>query len=142
MEAVAFRSQDDKRDEKDLCGRNPVREVFSRGMRSLQFAHYADCWTRATPQNVLGRPLRYKWIHVHSLYAGMGGFAFDMSLLPQGQDAFVPNVDQLHLSPLGVLLLAKCGCLPNISLREIKDKSKADGLAKTIVCVQAGWMVI
>ena len=72
----------------------------------------------------------------------MGGFVFDMDQLPQGCDAFIPSQQRLHLSPLGVLLLAKCGCLPDISPQDIKDKSKADGLAKTIVCAQAGWMVL
>lgn len=39
-------------------------------------------------------------------------------------------------------LLAKSGLLPPISEREISDKSKADGLAKTLVCLQAIWMVV
>ena len=75
------------------------------------------------------------------MYAGMGGFVFDMSLLPEGDDAFIPNQKRLTLTASGVICLAKCGCLPEVSLREISDKSKADGLAKALVCLQAGWMV-
>ena len=67
---------------------------------------------------------------------------FDMDRLPAGDNAFIPGRDRLSLTPLGVLLLAKCGSLPRITLQEIKDKSKADGLTKTIVCIQTGWMVV
>lgn len=105
----------------------------------LPFSHLQD---KEASVSALERLPRHEWTRVHSLYAGMGGFAFDAGQLPQGQDAFVPHIDRLHLSPLGVLLLAKCGLLPNLSLQEIKDKSKADGLAKTIVIFQAGWMVV
>ncbi len=76
------------------------------------------------------------------MYAGMGGFAFEMDLLPQGDEAFIPNRDRLTLSAPGVLLLARCGRLPVIHLKDLKDKSKRDGIERFIVCVQAGWMVI
>lgn len=76
------------------------------------------------------------------MYAGMGGFAFDMDILPQSHDAFIPAQQRLTLTAPGVILLAKCGCFPDLSLKEIRDKSKADGLAKTLVCLQAGWMVV
>ena len=72
----------------------------------------------------------------------MEGFVFDRDMFPRGEDACTPKHERLHLSPLGILLLARCGIFMNISLQDIRDKSKADGLAKTIVCVQAGWMVL
>lgn len=76
------------------------------------------------------------------MYAGMGGFVFDMDVLPQGDDAFIPARQRLTLTAPGVILLAKCGYLPDLSIKEIRDKSKADGLAKALVCLQAGWMVV
>nr|WNZ75644.1 hypothetical protein [Trichoderma harzianum] len=40
------------------------------------------------------------------------------------------------------VLLAKCGLLPDISLEDIKDKSKTDGSGKLICCFQVSWMVV
>jgi hypothetical protein len=48
----------------------------------------------------------------------------------------------LTLTASGVILLAKCGHLPDIDKAIIKDKSKADALTKTLVCLQAGWMIV
>lgn len=55
------------------------------------------------------RSHRYPWTHVHNFYAMMGGFAFSTSLIP------------------------------DLSKDEIRDKSKTDGLAKSLVCLQVGW---
>jgi hypothetical protein len=52
------------------------------------------------------------------------------------------EAERLTLTPRGIALLAECGLLPKLSREEIGDKSKADGLAKNFVCVQADWMVI
>ena len=83
-----------------------------------------------------------RWTFIHSMYAGMGGFVFEIDLLPQDDGAFIPNRDRLTLTAPGVLLLARCGRLPVISAKDIEDKSKRDGLERFIVCVQAGWMVV
>jgi hypothetical protein len=58
------------------------------------------------------------------MYATMGGFAFDMDLLPQSEDRFITNRDRLTLSAPGVLLLARCGRLPVVSLKDIEVKGK------------------
>lgn len=72
----------------------------------------------------------------------MGGFVFDVSLLPQGNDAFIPDRERLTLTTAGVLLLARCGHVPDLNVTEITDKSKADSIAKALVCLQASWMVV
>ena len=77
---------------------------------------------------------------VPSSYAGIGGFAFDLST-PTGPE-LIPGLQRLHLTPRGILLLAKCGLLPKVSGEEILDKSKTDGTGKTICCIQVGWMLI
>lgn len=41
-----------------------------------------------------------------------------------------------------MLLLAKTGLLPDLDEREIKDKSKTDGLAKALVLLQVTWMLL
>lgn len=80
---------------------------------------------------------------VHSFYAGMGGFVFelpDQTLEKAGP--FIPSHRRLHVTPRGVQLLDKCGLLPRITIDDIMDKSKADGSGKVICCVQVLWMVV
>lgn len=82
------------------------------------------------------------WTKVHSFYAGMGGFVFELPT-PHTNDAeFIPGLSRLTLTTRGVLLLARCGLLPVISKEDIKDKSKSDSLAKSLVLLQAGWMLV
>ena len=83
------------------------------------------------------------WTIVHGFYAGMGGFAFEFEVDRPSDLAYcLPNLRRLTLTARGVSLLAKCGRLPNTSKEEIEDKSKADHLAKTLICVQAAWLLV
>lgn len=68
---------------------------------------------------------------MHSFYAGMEEFTaeLDVSFANRGLSK------RLTLSARGVAFLARCGHLPNINKDDIKDKSKADGLSKSLVCV-------
>lgn len=82
---------------------------------------------------------RHKWTITHSHYAIMGGFAFDTDIakcefLPEGRK-------RAALTSSGVLRLATVTphLLPDLSVNQIKDKSKANRLAKTIVALQATW---
>ncbi|KAL8870684.1 MAG: hypothetical protein Q9174_003329, partial [Haloplaca sp. 1 TL-2023] len=80
---------------------------------------------------------RSEWTIVHGFYALMGGYAF----APPGND-FLPNgVNRTTITPTGLrfLLEHEPTALPEITADEIRDKSKADGLKKTLVCVQALW---
>lgn len=79
---------------------------------------------------------------MHGFYAGMGGFVID--LVPyQREPSFIPRkYERLTLTARGVKLLYECGHLPVMQKSDIKDKSKADSLAKSLVCLQAGWMCI
>lgn len=75
----------------------------------------------------------------HSFYAIMGGFAFDTSNEDQN---FLPgNRTRISLTKLGLDFLTyhEPDLLPDISETQIQDKSKANSLAKTIVCLQALW---
>jgi len=71
----------------------------------------------------------------------MGGFAidFDTSFIRNKPTPF-----RATLTARGVSFLAKCNYLPppNISKAFIDDKSKADSLAKVLVCVQAMWCLM
>lgn len=78
----------------------------------------------------------------HGFYAGMGGFVFDVdNSLFRKDSEMVSGTRRLTLTARGALLLYQCGLLPRIRQSEILDKSKADGLAKVLACLQAGWMV-
>ncbi|KAJ9641389.1 hypothetical protein H2201_008735 [Coniosporium apollinis] len=82
---------------------------------------------------------KHPWTFVHSLYAVMGGIAFDVS---NAERKFLPDdLTRLTLTPTGLLYLAqkRPSLVPDISLAKIQDKSKANNLAKTLVCLQVLW---
>ena len=86
--------------------------------------------------------LRNPWTMTHSFFASTGGFVFDYweedqwNFLPRG----TPH--RLSITARGMALLIKCGHVPDIPEAEIKDKSKANNVAKALVMIQAFWMLI
>ncbi len=83
---------------------------------------------RIEPQN---QP--HTWSTEQAFFAICGGFAVKSA-------SFYPT-ERLTFTVQGLLELAKSGLLPSISGDDIEDKSKANTVAKTIVCVQAGWFL-
>lgn len=84
-------------------------------------------------------PRKHAWTMTHSYFAIMGGFAFDSEVI---KDELLPDGrKRVALTSLGVLRLGATipHLLPDLSVSQIKDKSKANSLAKTIVCLQASW---
>ncbi|OCK85225.1 hypothetical protein K432DRAFT_318689 [Lepidopterella palustris CBS 459.81] len=85
---------------------------------------------------------RNPWTLVHSYYAIMGGFSMDTSAEEQN---FMPDDrTRLTLTSEGVRFLAEQEphLIPDISAAQIWDKSKANGLAKALVCLQAFWFCV
>ncbi|KAJ7458534.1 hypothetical protein FB451DRAFT_1273373 [Mycena latifolia] len=81
------------------------------------------------------------WNLVHGFYAVMGGYAIDVST----GDPFLPNgIKRLTLTSDGVRFLLQNApdLVPRVSEEDINDKSKADGLAKLLVALQAGWFCL
>ncbi|ORY15728.1 hypothetical protein BCR34DRAFT_558444 [Clohesyomyces aquaticus] len=76
-----------------------------------------------------------EWSIAQCYFAVMGGITI------QAGDGF-DGSPQFSLTPEGVRLLSFLGRLPEVSESQVRDKSKADGLAKSIVCLQAGWMIL
>lgn len=79
---------------------------------------------------------------MHGFYAVMGGYAFDMS---DSTEPFLPpSLTRLTIIASGLRFLARKepNFIPNISKEEIQDKSKANSLVKTIVCLQTSWFYI
>ncbi|MBE3041943.1 hypothetical protein IMZ48_05055 [Candidatus Bathyarchaeota archaeon] len=88
---------------------------------------------------------RFQWTMEHSFFACAGGFAFELQSLadsihdqPKGESQ---HAQRLTITARGISLLARCGCLPDIEAEQIKDKSKANDLAKAAVLAQATWML-
>lgn len=65
----------------------------------------------------------------------MGGFIVDVSHLHN-------TLSRLTISPKGLYFLAKHGHFVKISDDAVRDKSKADTLAKLLVCLQVSWMLV
>lgn len=87
---------------------------------------------------------KYAWTHVHSFYAVMGGFVYDTSDLPDNEQFLPGNRTRVTLAPDAVIYIARLcpWLLPDISEESIQDKSKANSLAKGVVCVQAFWFIL
>jgi hypothetical protein len=83
----------------------------------------------------------HAWTRIHSHFALMGGFAFDTSKL--NPNIFRDNRTRMTLGPSALQLLAanEPDLIPDISKDTILDKSKANGFAKFLVCLQACWFV-
>ncbi|KAI9718373.1 MAG: hypothetical protein M1812_004094 [Candelaria pacifica] len=74
------------------------------------------------------------WTMHQAFFAVMGGFVVESR-------RFNPS-SHLTFTPGGIFELAKAGLLPRISTEVIEDKSKADAIAKLVVCVQASWFLV
>lgn len=87
-----------------------------------------------------------EWTITHSFFACTGGFAIEFAdpSLPSsaGSDVEKQVPRRLAITAKGMALLAQCGFVPEISRREIDDKSKSNNLAKTTVVLQATWMLV
>ena len=77
------------------------------------------------------------WSREHGFYAIMGGLA----LCPTRKHYLPESIKRLTLTPAGLRFLHEHAphLIPRISKEEIKDKSKADGLEKFLICAQATW---
>jgi hypothetical protein len=84
-----------------------------------------------------------EWTITHSFFAASGGFAFDTSDLPEDQQFLPGSRERVTLTSEGLVFVAENApwLIPNVSAESINDKSKANGLAKAIVCFQAAWFL-
>lgn len=123
----------------------------------------SEAWTARPEKNTIGHHdkaaslsvtaeglhRRYDWTTTHDFFASTGGFAFEIDAESLDEESsntqsFLPPEcpRRLTLTARGVALLAECGHLPNIPEADIKDKSKANNLAKALVVLQALWMLM
>lgn len=77
----------------------------------------------------------------------MGGLAFQIPISLPESEGFLPA--DFHrtwvIGPDTISLLIRqgnaCNALPNLSEEEMNSKSKANELAKSLVCIQALWFI-
>ncbi len=90
---------------------------------------------------------RIAWGIIHGFYAVMGGLAIQIpENLPESKKFQPVDMSETwFLNERGVrhLITQELGRneLPNLSEAEIESKSKANGIAKALVCVQALWFI-
>ncbi|KAK0383822.1 hypothetical protein NLU13_9733 [Sarocladium strictum] len=84
------------------------------------------------------------WTHLHSWYALMGGYVVEDTADDDFKFPFPNGLTRLTLTTNAVRLLARDdpNVFPQITNSEILDKSKSNGLAKLIVCLQALWFCV
>lgn len=71
----------------------------------------------------------------YAYYAVMGGFVADVRDIHD-------SLSQLTITPKGITFLAKHGHSFQLPEDSIQDKSKADLLAKALVCIQVTWHLV
>ncbi|KAL8698518.1 MAG: hypothetical protein Q9201_006528 [Fulgogasparrea decipioides] len=126
-------------DQKEVpSGLHRIRRYFR--FQSGEAANKKSGGRPAPPSPRVKNIVRSEWELVHGFYVLMGGFA-----LASPNDTFLPDgLTRAPLTPSGLrfLLQHEPEALPDISAEQIRDKSKADGLKKTVVCIQALWFCI
>ena len=87
--------------------------------------------------------LHQRWTTVHGFYALMGGFAFDTSDVPKDEKFLPGSRERVTITPEALEVIAEHEptILEPLTEAQIKDKSKANALAKGIVCIQALWFI-
>ncbi|KAF4628959.1 hypothetical protein G7Y89_g9190 [Cudoniella acicularis] len=113
---------------------NVARSIFPKQQTKTNYTTLSESGkVQSGPDYLLGED---SWKKVYSYFAGMGGFAFDapktLEFPFRGRTTFTPH---------GILFLATYhhSSIPRITAEQIEDKSKADGIAKFIVCMQTTW---
>jgi hypothetical protein len=76
----------------------------------------------------------------HGFYAGMGSYYIDLDV--PGEPSGKPHPKRLYLTASGVLASVKAGKLSLPPKEMIAERSKSDALAKTLVCLQAGYIIV
>ncbi|MDI1486220.1 MAG: hypothetical protein OHK93_005446 [Ramalina farinacea] len=143
------------------CQRREARRLARDVREALHHPEPESLWTRLRRSVVCGRKKKQQhtdeasaspapigqtadaatseipvWTTVHGFYGTMGGFAMSTG------SSFLPNdKTRAALTPKGLLFLLEQAptLFPRTSRADIRDKSKADGVKKTVVCMQAIW---
>ena len=83
----------------------------------------------------LQTPRKDTYSLTYGFFGLMGGFIVDVSHIHN-------TLSRLTISAKGLAFLAKHGHFVKMSDAAIRDKSKADMLVKSLVCIQVSWMLV
>jgi hypothetical protein len=76
----------------------------------------------------------------HGFYAGMGSYYIDVDV--PGEPSGKPLPKRVYLTARGVLASVEAGKSSLPPKEMIAERSKSDALAKTLVCLQAGYIIV
>lgn len=77
---------------------------------------------------------------MHGFYAGMGSYYIDLDV--PGEPSGKPCPKRLYLTASNVFASVNAGKLSLPPKEMIAERSKSDALAKTLVCLQAGYIIV
>ena len=92
--------------------------------------------------------VRHTWTLTHGFYAVMGGYALQIPKdLPEAEKFLPSDTDKIWFLDARFIRFwadheTQRNELQNLSKEEVKSKSKAGSMAKTLVCVQAMWFIM
>ncbi|KAF8551311.1 hypothetical protein OG21DRAFT_296564 [Imleria badia] len=102
-------------------------------MPEVIIADATEEWWKARRKVIWFRDKGYEWSMTHSLFAEMGGFIYRGN---QGSLRKIHSLEFLELCEENKI------ANPVITAKEIKDKSKSDGLGKAILALQLLWFTL
>jgi hypothetical protein len=112
----------------------PSPQLPSDSTFSRSFASKLRLRTKKAKSEPKHQPQKPTWTKEQAFFALSGGYAVSTS-------TFHPS-PHLTLTPTALIYLARLGLLPDTPPTTISDKSKADYVAKILVCIQAGWFLL
>jgi len=92
------------------------------------------------PNTTKGCSSAERWSMSQCYFVVTGGCVVNIPWMNVDDDRSEKST-KVTVTPAGMRLLSFLGRLPKIEEPQVRDKSKADWLAKSVVCVQATWMV-
>ncbi|KAJ7895370.1 hypothetical protein B0H13DRAFT_2665111 [Mycena leptocephala] len=135
---------------KEGCPRDSWWRRFCRRVATIVAGNKSQYVAVEEPSMLLRNPgvrsttVGNDWNLVHGCYAVIGGYVIDFST-STSSDQFLPDgIQRLTLTVDGLYFLLQHApeLIPHVSEEDINDKSKADGLVKLLVAMQAAWFCL
>ena len=118
----------------------PDMAIYTAWFQRREAIRLKNLKIKAKKRDYDGEAHSREWGMKHAFYAIMGGFVIDV----ESEAFFLPGQRKsMTLTAKGIQYIAEHfpKLLPDVSEEEIADKSKAGALAKSFVCIQAGWFI-
>ncbi|KAI5779942.1 hypothetical protein DFH27DRAFT_657235 [Peziza echinospora] len=144
-ERVAAKEQSRAEGESGRNGRQVEKRHSKESPGSKESGSATKTGASATKRGMISALMRYLFPlgMEQAFFIVMGGYGIENDQM-EGEDGKKPRekTQVKTLTPLGAIALIKAELLSPLDLADVQDRSKADGLSKAIVCVQATWLVV